>query len=51
MRRYVDLDDYYRNALCQGLAYHQDSGRGFVACDVLRIRREHAFPGPRCRSG
>ncbi|MEV4895952.1 hypothetical protein AB0K48_41965, partial [Nonomuraea sp. NPDC055795] len=27
---YVDLDEYYRNALTQGLAYHQTSGRGFV---------------------
>ncbi|TMR92017.1 DUF2201 family putative metallopeptidase [Nonomuraea basaltis] len=27
---YVDLDDYYRNALCTGLAYHQSSGRGFL---------------------
>ncbi|MEV4184923.1 hypothetical protein AB0J28_26210 [Streptosporangium canum] len=28
--RYVDLDDYYRNALCTGLAYHQNSGRGYL---------------------
>lgn len=28
--RYVDLDDYYRNALCQGLEYHRGSGRGLV---------------------
>ncbi|MER5424735.1 vWA domain-containing protein [Streptosporangium roseum] len=28
--RYVDLDDYYRNALCTGLAYHQNSGRGHL---------------------
>lgn len=27
---YVDLDDYYRNALCAGLAYHQSSGRGLL---------------------
>ncbi|MGN9838770.1 vWA domain-containing protein [Nonomuraea sp. H19] len=27
---YVDLDDYYRNALCTGLAYHQTSGRGLL---------------------
>ncbi|MGI5283186.1 DUF2201 family putative metallopeptidase [Nonomuraea polychroma] len=27
---YVDLDDYYRNALCTGLAYHQSSGRGLL---------------------
>ncbi|WP_084960342.1 DUF2201 family putative metallopeptidase [Thermoactinospora rubra] len=26
----VDLDEYYRNALCQGLAYHQAAGRGLV---------------------
>ncbi|MFI9597330.1 hypothetical protein [Nonomuraea sp. NPDC052265] len=29
-RGYVDLDDYYRNALCTGLAYHQSSGRGLL---------------------
>ncbi|MFI7617063.1 hypothetical protein ACIBP6_38135 [Nonomuraea terrae] len=28
--RYVDLDEYYRNALRNGLAYHHTSGRGFV---------------------
>lgn len=28
--RYVDLDDYYRNALGQGLEYHKSSGRGLV---------------------
>ncbi|MEV4174900.1 hypothetical protein [Nonomuraea sp. NPDC049709] len=27
---HVDLDDYYRNALCTGLAYHQSSGRGLL---------------------
>ncbi|MFI5719811.1 hypothetical protein [Nocardia sp. NPDC051750] len=27
---YVDLDEYYRNALVTGLAYHTDSGRGLV---------------------
>ncbi|MFI6901237.1 hypothetical protein ACIBKY_08245 [Nonomuraea sp. NPDC050394] len=27
---YVDLDEYYRNALTQGLVYHQTSGRGLV---------------------
>lgn len=28
--RYVDLDDYYRNALTTGLAYHLNSGRGYL---------------------
>ncbi|MFC8382434.1 hypothetical protein [Nocardia sp. NPDC057272] len=28
--RYVDLDEYYRSALTTGLAYHTDSGRGYV---------------------
>ncbi|GAA3508774.1 putative metal-dependent peptidase [Streptosporangium album] len=28
--RYVDLDDYYRNALSTGLAYHHNSGRGHL---------------------
>ncbi|WP_067174385.1 vWA domain-containing protein [Microtetraspora niveoalba] len=28
--RYVDLDDYYRNALASGLVYHRTSGRGDV---------------------
>lgn len=28
--RYVDLDEYYRNALVTGLAYHTDGGRGLV---------------------
>ncbi|MET7769870.1 hypothetical protein [Nocardia sp. NPDC005366] len=28
--RYVDLDDYYRDALVTGLAYHHNSGRGTV---------------------
>ncbi|MFI9553634.1 vWA domain-containing protein [Nonomuraea endophytica] len=30
VKGYVDLDEYYRNALTQGLVYHQTSGRGFV---------------------
>ncbi|SDL64902.1 Predicted metal-dependent peptidase [Nonomuraea maritima] len=30
VRDYVDLDEYYRNALRTGLAYHQSAGRGFV---------------------
>ncbi|WP_219460328.1 vWA domain-containing protein [Nonomuraea rhizosphaerae] len=30
LRGGVDLDEYYRNAMCQGLAYHQGQGRGFV---------------------
>ncbi|MFE1596008.1 hypothetical protein [Nocardia sp. NPDC058705] len=28
--RYIDLDEYYRSALMTGLAYHTDSGRGYV---------------------
>ncbi|MFE3051656.1 hypothetical protein [Nocardia sp. NPDC059239] len=28
--RYLDLDEYYRNALHTGLAYHQSSGRGLL---------------------
>jgi predicted metal-dependent peptidase len=28
--RYVDLDDYYRSALCTGLAYHHNGGRGHL---------------------
>ncbi|GII52872.1 hypothetical protein Pth03_12610 [Planotetraspora thailandica] len=28
--RYVDLDEYYRNALASGLVYHHSSGRGTV---------------------
>ncbi|GAB2552222.1 vWA domain-containing protein [Nocardia heshunensis] len=28
--RYLDLDEYYRNAMCTGLAYHQSSGRGLL---------------------
>ncbi|WP_433415447.1 vWA domain-containing protein [Microtetraspora malaysiensis] len=28
--RYVDLDDYYRNALASGLVYHRGTGRGDV---------------------
>ncbi len=28
--RYVDLDDYYRNALTTGLAYHRSGGRGYI---------------------
>ncbi|WP_214409158.1 vWA domain-containing protein [Sphaerisporangium fuscum] len=28
--RYLDLDEYYRRALCAGLAYHQNAGRGYV---------------------
>ncbi|NRQ39784.1 hypothetical protein HII36_49335 [Nonomuraea sp. NN258] len=27
---HVDLDEYYRNALCTGLAYHESAGRGFL---------------------
>ncbi|MEU8143003.1 hypothetical protein [Nonomuraea sp. NPDC048901] len=26
----VDLDEYYRSALCTGLAFHQGNGRGYV---------------------
>ena len=29
-RRYVDLDEYYRNALSTGLAYHHNAGRGLL---------------------
>ncbi|MGW4248193.1 vWA domain-containing protein, partial [Nocardia sp. NPDC004722] len=28
--RYLDLDEYYRNAMCTGLAYHQSTGRGLL---------------------
>lgn len=28
--RYVDLDEYYRNALVTGLAYHHSGGRGIL---------------------
>ncbi|WP_405150542.1 hypothetical protein OG589_18010 [Sphaerisporangium sp. NBC_01403] len=28
--RYLDLDEYYRRALCTGLAYHRAAGRGFL---------------------
>lgn len=28
--RYIDLDEYYRGALAQGLAYHLSSGRGLL---------------------
>ncbi|GGL32436.1 hypothetical protein GCM10014719_37130 [Planomonospora parontospora subsp. antibiotica] len=28
--RHMDLDEYYRNALCTGLAYHHNSGRGLL---------------------
>ncbi|GAA4595719.1 hypothetical protein GCM10023194_65960 [Planotetraspora phitsanulokensis] len=28
--RYVDLDEYYRNALAIGLTYHRDGGRGDI---------------------
>ncbi|MEC3954023.1 hypothetical protein VMT65_13380 [Nocardia sp. CDC153] len=28
--RYLDLDEYYRNALNTGLAYHQSGGRGLL---------------------
>ncbi|MEN3535338.1 hypothetical protein AAH991_09535 [Microbispora sp. ZYX-F-249] len=28
--RYVDLDEYYRNALVTGLAYHHNGGRGLL---------------------
>ncbi|GII95049.1 hypothetical protein Ssi02_52800 [Sinosporangium siamense] len=30
VKGYVDLDDYYRNALSQGLVYHRAGGRGYV---------------------
>ncbi len=26
----VDLDDFYRGALAQGLSYHQERGRGYL---------------------
>lgn len=37
--RYVDLDEYYRNALVTGLAYHLNSGRGYVPAGLEQAIR------------
>jgi len=31
----VDLDEYYRRALCTGLAYHENGGRGLVPAGLV----------------
>ncbi|HEU5200193.1 MAG TPA: hypothetical protein VFU32_11180 [Ktedonobacterales bacterium] len=31
----VDLDDFYRRALSQGLTYHQEGGRGFLPAGLI----------------
>jgi predicted metal-dependent peptidase len=32
----VDLDAFYRGALCQGLAYHQEQGRGLLPAGLVQ---------------
>ncbi len=34
-RGVADLDTFYRNALSQGLSYHQDSGRGLLPAGLI----------------
>ncbi|GAB2635225.1 vWA domain-containing protein [Nocardia goodfellowii] len=42
--RYLDLDEYYRNALVTGLAYHQTSGRGYVPAGLEQAIRALDHP-------
>ncbi|WP_194814354.1 hypothetical protein [Nocardia sp. XZ_19_385] len=42
--RYIDLDEYYRNALVTGLAYHQNSGRGYVPAGLEQAIRALDHP-------
>jgi len=40
----VGLDDFYRNALQEGLEYHRVSGRGFVPAGLIEEIRALAIP-------
>ncbi len=40
----ASLDDFYRNALQNGLEYHQQSGRGFIPAGLIEEIRALAMP-------
>ena len=42
----VELDDFYRRALAQGLSYHQDQGRGLLPASLVEEIRALAQPPP-----
>jgi predicted metal-dependent peptidase len=46
-RRGLDLDAYYRRALCSGLAYHESTGRGLLPSglvDEIRVLDQPPLP-------
>jgi len=40
----IDLDDFYRRALSQGLQYHQQQGRGYLPAGLIEEIRALAYP-------
>jgi predicted metal-dependent peptidase len=40
----MDLDEFYRRALSQGLSYHQDGGRGFLPAGLVEEIRALSQP-------
>jgi predicted metal-dependent peptidase len=40
----VELDDFYRRALAQGLSYHQEQGRGYIPAGLIEEIRALAHP-------
>lgn len=40
----VTLDEWYRNALAQGLSFHEANGRGFLAANLVEEIRALAVP-------
>ncbi|MEU6534694.1 hypothetical protein [Streptomyces sp. NPDC047000] len=43
-RDYVDLDEFYRRGLCQGLDLHQNQGRGFLPAGLVEEIRALSHP-------
>ena len=43
-RKYMDLDDFYRRALLQGLEYHQEQGRGYIPAGLIEEIRALSHP-------
>ena len=40
----MDLDDFYRRALAQGLQYHEQQGRGYLPAGLVEEIRALAYP-------
>lgn len=40
----ITLDEFCKNALCQGLEYHQSSGRGFIPAGLIEEIRSLSMP-------